>query len=146
MIHKTATSAGGIILREIDGQIKIALAQRASMPATWVLPKGHVEAGETLEQTALREIYEETGLTSIQLIAYLGTIPRESTKSNGDIVHKTIHFYLAYALQASQETPPTDHSFTDVSWFTPHQTLDLLPYEEEKAFFKEHLGALFREK
>ncbi|MDQ2903501.1 MAG: NUDIX domain-containing protein [Chloroflexota bacterium] len=146
MIHKTATSAGGIILREIDGQIKIALAQRASMPITWVLPKGHVEAGETLEQTALREIYEETGLNNIQLVAYLGTIPRESTKPNGDIVHKTIHFYLAYALQSSQATAPTDRSFTAVSWFTPNQALDLLPYEEEKAFFKEHLGALFQSK
>ncbi|MDQ2713389.1 MAG: NUDIX domain-containing protein [Chloroflexota bacterium] len=144
MIYKTAISAGGIILREIDGQLKIALAQHAGTPATWLLPKGHVEAGETLEQTALREIYEETGLSNVQLIAYLGTIPRESTKPNGGIIHKTIHFYLAYALRSLQETAPTDHSFANVSWFAPNQALDLLPYEEEKAFLKEHLGILFQ--
>src|SRR5579872_3816505 len=97
MTTRIATSAGAIILREIDGQLKIALAQHARATRSWVLPKGHVEKGETIEQAALREIYEETGLDNVQLIKHLGTIPRESLKSNGDVEQKTIHLYLAYA-------------------------------------------------
>jgi 8-oxo-dGTP pyrophosphatase MutT (NUDIX family) len=139
---RIATSAGGIILREVEGQLKIALAQHARITRSWVLPKGHVEAGETIEQAALREIYEETGLENVQLITHLGTIMRESLKSNGDVEEKTIHFYLAYALGNSHVQEPTDPRFIEVSWFSPQEAIKLLPYESEQAFFREHLGLL----
>src|SRR5205814_1551058 len=78
MPQKVAISAGAVILREINGELKIALAQRgerASKPRkVWAVPKGHVEEGETIEQTVHREIFEETGLTGIQLIKYLGNV------------------------------------------------------------------------
>ncbi len=144
MATKTATSAGGIILREFEGQLKIALAQYARRPNSWVLPKGHVEEGETIEQAALREIYEETGLDNVQLITHLGTIMRESLKSNGDVEEKTIHFFLAYSAGNSPSQAPTDSSFVEVSWFFPQEALKLLPYESERAFFWEHLGALLQ--
>ena len=59
MQFKKAVSAGAIILRNVEGQLKIALAQRQGDPKAWVLPKGHVEVGESLEQAALREVHEE---------------------------------------------------------------------------------------
>jgi 8-oxo-dGTP pyrophosphatase MutT (NUDIX family) len=139
---RTATSAGAVILREIEGKLKIALAQHAHTTNSWVLPKGHVEAGETIEQTALREIYEETGLENVQLITHLGTIMRESPKSNGDVEEKTIHLFLAYAPGNSHPQLPTDPRFIEVSWFSLQEALKLLPYESERAFFWEHLGAL----
>jgi 8-oxo-dGTP pyrophosphatase MutT (NUDIX family) len=102
MVQRTATSAGAIILREVEGKLKVALAHHPRRTKSWVLPKGHVEEGESLEQAALREIYEEVGLDNVQLIKHLGTITRESVKSNGDVEQKTIHFYLAYAPGDSQ--------------------------------------------
>ncbi len=144
MAQITATSAGAIILREVDGQLKIALAHHPREIKAWVLPKGHVEAGETLEQAALREIYEEAGLNNVQLLQHLGTILRESVKSNGDEVEKTIHFYLAYALNESPPSTPTDSKFIEVGWFSPQEALELLPYESEQDFLREHLGLLFR--
>jgi 8-oxo-dGTP pyrophosphatase MutT (NUDIX family) len=143
MEQRTATSAGAIILREVDGVLKVALAQHPRVTKTWVLPKGHVEEGESLEQAALREIYEESGLNNVQLIKHLGTILRESLKSNGDIEQKTIHFYLAYALSNSQSQAPTDPRFIEVGWFLPAEAIALLPYESEQAFLREHLGPLF---
>src|ERR1700719_3700639 len=137
-----ATSAGGIILREIDGQLKIALAQHARATKSWVLPKGHVEAGETIQQAALREIYEETGLEHIQLIKHLGTIMRESLKSTGDVEEKTIHLFLAYAPGNNHPQIPVDPRFIEVSWFSPQEAIKLLPYESEQTFFREHLGLL----
>jgi 8-oxo-dGTP pyrophosphatase MutT (NUDIX family) len=144
MAIQTATSAGAIILREIDGKLKIALAQHQRSSKTWALPKGHVEPDETLEQAALREIQEETGLTNIQLISHLGSVLRKSTKSNGDIVHKTVHYYLAYALSNDHPQTPLDESFTEVGWFSPEQALELLPYEQDKDFLRERLGLLFK--
>lgn len=143
MEQRTATSAGAIILREVDGVLKIALAHHPRATKTWVLPKGHVEEGESLEQAALREIYEESGLDNVQLIKHLGTILRESLKSNGDIEQKTIHFYLAYALSNSHSQAPTDARFIEVGWFSPTEAIALLPYENEQAFLREHLGPLF---
>jgi 8-oxo-dGTP pyrophosphatase MutT (NUDIX family) len=93
LAQKTATSAGAIILREIGGELKIALAHHKNSEKEWVLPKGHVEPGETIAQAALREIHEEAGLTQVQLINHLGTLKRQSVKSKGgDIEDKTIHF------------------------------------------------------
>lgn len=144
MATRTATSAGAIILREVKGKLKIALAQHARITKSWVLPKGHVEAGETIEQAALREIYEETGLDNVQLIKHLGTIMRESTKSNGDVEEKTIHLFLAYAPGNGngRSQAPSDPRFVGVSWFSPQEAIALLPYESEQAFFREHLGLL----
>jgi 8-oxo-dGTP pyrophosphatase MutT (NUDIX family) len=144
MAQRTATSAGAIILREVEGRLKIALAhhQRASKP--WVLPKGHVEEGESLEQAALREIYEEAGLDDVQLIKHLGTIMRESVKRNGDVEQKTIHLYLAYAPGESQSQAPSDPRFIGVGWFSPVEAIELLPYESEQAFLREHLGLMFQ--
>jgi 8-oxo-dGTP pyrophosphatase MutT (NUDIX family) len=140
MAVRTAVSAGAIILSDIEGEIKIALAQHRRTEKTWILPKGHVEAGETLEQAALREIYEETGLRNVTLIKYLGSIPRESLKENGDIVQKTVHFYLAYA--SDDHHQPTDAKFTEVGWFSAQEAIALFPYESERTFFREHLPLL----
>jgi 8-oxo-dGTP pyrophosphatase MutT (NUDIX family) len=142
MAQRIAVSAGAIILREIEGELKIALAQHQRSTKTWVIPKGHVEAGETLEQAALREIYEETGLDQLHLIKYLGSIVRESGKGNGGAMRKTIHYYLAYA-SGNHAHAPTDTRFAPPGWFSPEQALALLPYEEERAFFKQELAPLF---
>ncbi len=143
MAQRTATSAGAIILREVEGRIRIALAHHVRADRPWVLPKGHVEAGESLEQAALREIYEEAGLAHVQLVKYLGMIVRESVKSNGDVEEKTIHFYLAYALSEVLELTPSDERFVGVGWFLPKEALGLLPYEGERVFLREQLGLLF---
>jgi 8-oxo-dGTP pyrophosphatase MutT (NUDIX family) len=139
-----ALSAGAIVLRDFEGDLKIALAHRKpNHKRSWVLPKGHVEQGETLEQTVKREVYEEAGLLDIQLIKHLGSIVRRQPK-NGSVLQNTIHYYLAYSSATSGSYPPTDDSFIEVGWFVPPQMIDLLAYEDERQFFQEHLPELFR--
>jgi len=144
MVVSIATSAGAIILREVQGELKIALAQHQRIDKNWVLPKGHVEDGESIEEAALREIHEETGLDNVQLIKHLGSFMRESIKSNGDVVQKTIHFFLAYALENNQSPIPTDLLFTEVGWFKPDEAIELVPYPSDQAFLREHLAYLFK--
>src|SRR5260370_2671089 len=144
MTTSTATSAGASILREFPGELKIPLAQHQRTDKNWVLPKGHVEAGETIEEAALREIHEETGLDNGQLSKPLGSFVRESIKSNSDVVHKTIHFFLAYALNNKHSPSPTDLLFTEVGWFRPEIAIELVPYESDQVFLREHLAPLFK--
>src|SRR5262249_841675 len=98
--------------------------------------------GETMEQAALREIAEEAGLANIQLIKLLGSILRSSVKGNGDVVHKTIHYYLAYAPGNEAPQTPSDQAFAEVGWFSPKRVMELLPFEAERVFFQEHLAPL----
>ncbi len=143
MAIRIATSAGAFILREVDGELKIGLAHHSRPGKEWVLPKGHVEEGETLEQAALREIYEETGLTRVCLLLHLGSLMRESLRSNGDVEQKTIHYFLAYALEDGQLTPPPETTFTYIGWFAPAEAVALLPFEAEQSFLREKLAGLF---
>ncbi len=56
----SATSAGGVVARKVDGKVQIALVGNSSRN-TWYLPKGGLAKGETIEQAAVREVTEETG-------------------------------------------------------------------------------------
>jgi 8-oxo-dGTP pyrophosphatase MutT (NUDIX family) len=57
------THAGGLVYRHMDGAIRYLIVTGNKHPDHWIFPKGHIEPGETLEMTALREVAEETGVT-----------------------------------------------------------------------------------
>ena len=68
--QKTTRSAGGLVLHR-----GLVLVVRQSNN-TWSLPKGHLEPGETARQAAMREIYEESGVSQLEFIRELGTYQR----------------------------------------------------------------------
>jgi len=72
---KLRTSAGGVIVRLEKKKIWVALSRDAKQP-DYILPKGRVEKGETLEQTARREITEEAGFKKLKLLADFGSLQR----------------------------------------------------------------------
>jgi ADP-ribose pyrophosphatase YjhB (NUDIX family) len=81
------TSAGGVVLRAGE----VLLLQRRT--GEWVLPKGHIEEGESKADAAVREVQEETGL-AVEAIEPLGTTQYRFTNKSGILVHKTVHWFL----------------------------------------------------
>ena len=116
---KDRTSAGGLVVRQDDatGQILIALIHEANADG-WFLPKGGVEDGESLEDTARREIHEEAGFSQLTRLAASGAARLGWRRQ----IWITTHYFLF----ATRETTgiPTDpkHRY-EASWFP----LDELP-------------------
>lgn len=110
-------SAGGIVFRRAGGNI--AFAAMKDSYGKWTFPKGHVEAGEDVEEAAARETLEELGLEEIRLLEYLGKIDiwfRDRFHRKGRLIHKDIHYYLFEATQGSELHPdPSEHVY-EAKW------------------------------
>jgi len=91
-------SAGGVAIKIEDGVAYVACIGRRNRAGRleWCLPKGHIEAGETTEIAAIREVAEETGIDS-EILQPLGIIDYWFTGDDRR-VHKKVHHYLLEAL------------------------------------------------
>jgi 8-oxo-dGTP pyrophosphatase MutT (NUDIX family) len=130
-----ATSAGGVVHRTVDGRLELVLVHRRS-PVLWALPKGTPDSGETLEETALRETREETGLEveierPVRSIRYF--FVRGTTR-----FHKTVHFFLMRAIGGS--TDAHDAEFDEVRWLGVEEALALLSHATERTVVEEALS------
>lgn len=130
-----ATSAGGVVIRTVDGRLEIALVHRRS-PRLWALPKGTPDSGETLEETALRETREETGL-EVEIDAPITTIRYFFVRGTTRF-HKTVHFFLMRATGGS----PDDHDaeFDEVCWVPLDEALALLTHATERSILEQAAG------
>ncbi|MCA1587353.1 MAG: NUDIX hydrolase [Chloroflexi bacterium] len=127
-----ATSAGGVVIRTVDDRIEVALVHRRS-PRLWALPKGTPDSGETLEETALREAREETGL-AVEIEAPITTIRYFFVRGTTRF-HKTVHFFLMRATGGS----PDDHDaeFDEVRWVPLEEALALLTHATERSILEQ---------
>jgi 8-oxo-dGTP pyrophosphatase MutT (NUDIX family) len=124
------TSAGGLVLDERSGHANAALIARRDRRGRllWSLPKGHVEGDETTEQTAVREVAEETGVTG-KIVAPLGTIDFWFVAGRSRI-HKTVHHFLL--LRTDGELSDADIEVTAVAWVPLDQVAARLAYADER--------------
>ncbi|MEO7132341.1 MAG: NUDIX hydrolase [Dermatophilaceae bacterium] len=126
-------SAGGIVVDIRDGHALIAIIARRNRAGRieWCLPKGHVEPGETLVQTAAREVAEETGIEG-RVLVELGTIDYWFATSTTR-VHKFVHHYLLEATggELTIDNDP-DHEAIDVAWIRLDEVHQRLTFPNER--------------
>jgi 8-oxo-dGTP pyrophosphatase MutT (NUDIX family) len=90
-------SAGGVLVKTIRGRLMVAAIRPGGKPAgVWALPKGNLDPGEKPEETAVREVFEETGVHG-HLVEKLGDVKYTYTRRSGDRVFKIVSFYLLQA-------------------------------------------------
>jgi 8-oxo-dGTP pyrophosphatase MutT (NUDIX family) len=125
------TSAGGLVVDGVDGpDRRAALIGRIDRRGRllWSLPKGHVEAGETAEDAAIREVMEETGITG-RVVAPLGTIDFWFI-ADGRRIHKTVHHFLLVA--TAGELSDADIEVDEVEWVPLADVASRLAYADER--------------
>ena len=121
---RDAVAAGGVVIRERDAELEVAIAGRES-DGTWVFPKGTPDGNESIEETALREVAEETGLR-VRILAPLDTT-QYWFASRGVRFHKRVHFFLMEAIGGSVEQH--DHEYDVVRWVRVDEARSLLSFE-----------------
>ncbi|WP_207634253.1 NUDIX hydrolase [Candidatus Frankia alpina] len=129
------TSAGGLILDQCSTDASAALIARRDRHGRllWLLPKGHVEAGETTEQAAVREVGEETGLTG-SVLGRLGTIDFWFV-AGGARIHKTVHHFLL--LRSVGSLSDADLEVDAVAWVPLAEVAARLAYADERRLLDE---------
>ena len=122
-----ATSCGGVVIYR--GKILLLYKNYHNKYEGWVLPKGTVEEGEEHEQTALREVKEETGADAT-IIRYIGK-RRYTFNTASDLVEKDVYWYLMQG-QSYYSKPQKEEFFTDSGFYKYHEAYHLLKYSNEK--------------
>ncbi|WP_420716153.1 NUDIX hydrolase [Mycobacterium sp. 94-17] len=125
-------SAGGLVIRDItaDRQSAVIIGRTDRRGRTrWSLPKGHIEIGERPEQTAVREVAEETGIRG-DVLAPLGNIDYWF-RAHAAIVHKTVHHYLLQ-FRECESAAVNDHEVTAVAWVPLEALSSRLAFADER--------------
>ncbi|HEV7206977.1 MAG TPA: NUDIX hydrolase [Jatrophihabitans sp.] len=123
-------SAGGLVV-DLNGEVpRGALIGRTDRQGRllWSLPKGHIEAGETAEQAAVREVEEETGISGV-ILGELGTIDFWFV-ADGRRIHKTVRHYLMR--RTGGELSDADIEVDEVAWVPLSEIRAQLAYPDER--------------
>lgn len=117
-------TAGGIVYRIAkQGEMQVVLFQDAR--DRWTIPKGHVEEGETAQETAIREIGEEVGLHGLEPVCWLGKVNFRYRRVN-TLVLMTMQTYLFRA--GKDDKPQKEDWMHGVKWFDFDDAIEAIEY------------------
>lgn len=129
---KQEKSCGAVVYREKEDMFQILLIRHKN-GGHWAFPKGHVENQETEEETALREIREETGLRVKLDTAFRHTV---SYSPMPDVMKDVVYFA---ALADSDTVKPQEEELLDACWEAPGKALEMVTYENDKDILRAFL-------
>lgn len=122
-----ATSCGGVVI--FRGKILLLYKNIRNRYEGWVLPKGTVEQGEEYRKTALREVYEETGVKA-EIVQFIGTSEYTFNVPEGQ-VRKKVHWYLMTA-DSFYSKPQREEFFYDSGFYKYHEAYHLMKFPNER--------------
>ena len=136
-------SAGAVVVRRLRGRWWLAaIRPGGKREGTWALPKGNVGHGESPEETAVREVTEETGLEGVSQ-GKLGDVRYVYTRS-GNRIFKVVSFYLVRYRRGRIDDVPAAfrHEVAEARWLPLDEAPRLLAYSGEREMAKNALATL----
>ena len=124
-------SAGGVVF------FRNTILLLKKFNGDYVLPKGRVEEGETLETAAAREVFEESG-AKVDIIKYLSKISYEFTRSTNDQnirIKKIVHWFIMEA-KDMECRPQKNEGFIEADYYTLKNAVRLARYDDERNVIK----------
>ena len=122
-----AVSCGGLVIYR--NKILVLYKNYKNRNDGWVLPKGTVEDGETHEETAIREVKEESG-SKARIVKYIDKTTYRF-KAGFEEINKTVHWYLMKA-DSFYSNPQKEEYFRDAGFYKYHEAIHLLKFNNEK--------------
>jgi len=140
---KREFSAGAVVVRSMAGRQWLAAVRPGGKPeGVWALPKGLIDEGERAQETALREVTEETGVEG-EPVAKLGDV-RYVYTWDGERIFKIVSFFLVrYRHGRIDDVPPAHrHEVAEARWLPLEEAPRLLAYKGEKVMAEKALMML----
>lgn len=135
---RRAVSAGGVVYRRVAGGLAVLLVETPG--GQWGLPKGTPGGDEGLEEAAVREVVEETGL-QVDREGKIGTIEYWFVRAEeGQRVHKYVHFWLMRPTGGSIADHDAEH--ISVRWFPLEQAIERATHENTKTILRKAAALL----
>lgn len=132
---KRARSAGGVVFRHTPQGPQILLLQHQG--GKWMLPKGTIEAGETPEAVARREVREEARLSNLRVVGDLG-LERYFFfwRAEDTYYDKTVHYYLMEFLGGEEPVPQREEGFIACEWVSLDEAVARVGYKETREIIR----------
>lgn len=130
--------AGGIVVDHVAGEWSIMIILQASHRG-WVFPKGHIDKGEEPEQTAVREVAEETGVLC-SIVEEIGTTEYTFTTAKGNRVEKIVYWYLMKPIGHADATHA--HEVLELRWVPVRDVGRLLTYDNDRELLERAMGVI----
>ena len=124
--------AGAVVCRKDDRGLRILLVRARRNPEDWIFPKGHIEPGESAEETAVREAEEEAGVTG-RVVAAL----RPAVRFTLDDRRVEVEYFL---VEFDHEVKPTERR--EQAWLAPREALKRLTHDSTREVLERALGKL----
>ena len=125
-------SAGAVVFLKRDNEYRFLLLHYVA--GHWDLPKGHIEGGETLKDTVIREIKEETGIDDLKFIpGFQEKIEYFFTSRTGETIFKTNRFFLA---ETKEDEINLSSEHTDFIWLPYQQAFQKMTFKKAKNVLK----------
>jgi 8-oxo-dGTP diphosphatase len=128
-------AAGGIVLDREGGSVRVLIIHRPRYD-DWSFPKGKAERGESISETALREVKEETGL-DCRIVSELPTVRYNYTSGKGSVRPKVVHYYLMERVGGRLQAPGQEADA--VEWCDAGQAAGRLSYQHDRELLQEVL-------
>jgi 8-oxo-dGTP pyrophosphatase MutT (NUDIX family) len=128
-------AAGGVVLELRNNDVRVVLIHRPKYD-DWSLPKGKAEPGESINETALREVREETGL-DCRIVCQLEPVRYSYRTGKDNLRSKTVHYFLMEPAGGRLEAP--GHEADAARWFDADEASRRLTYEHDRELLQEAL-------